>query len=427
MPPLKPADTQTFGQQQLFLILQERIKEGRYAPGAWLPAERALADEFGMDRSAVRRTLIQLEGSGLIVRETGKRPWVRGGPASAPPSVHRRPRIGGRADAGQIGSGQANAGLRTIVALLPHHPLFPASLGLLRGINAALRSAEAPVRLQVIDTHGGSEQREILLEAEALDSIAREEIAGVILWHLGGNATLPQLRTLEQQGIPVVFVDRFPAGVTCDFVGGDNHAGIEAAVEYLRLLGHRRIAHLTDDDVSTAVLERRIAYHDALLAGGLVPNPDWVYSLPRYTPAAVGPACDHFFSLPEPPTAVVAMNDSLAYHFLAECQTRGIRIPEDVSLVGFDDLDQHSPRPGLLTTLHQPFDKMGRRAAALLLRRLAGPESPPAARQHILLPMSLVKRATCLPVSPPRPSVRFSPRSGPPRGVPMRTNSGEPE
>jgi len=377
----KPIGTQ-IGRQQLFLALQERIEEGHYPPGSWLPAERALATEFGLDRSAVRSALAQLENGGLIVRETGKRPWVRTASARS-----------GRDQA------RTQTGLH-IAAILPQHPVFPAALGILHGINAALRSAEAPFCLQVMDTHGGSERQAASLERQALDSVVREHIAAVVLWHMGGAETLPQLRELERRGIPVVFVDRFPAALACDFVGSDNHAGIEAAINYLRQLGHRRIAHLTTDEASTAVTERQAAYTEAMQSGGDMPSPhcllpQWVYQVPQNRTGEVGPACDQFFALPDPPTAVVALNDLLAYHFVAECQKRGRRTPDDISVIGFDDLEEHSARPPILTTLHQPFDKMGRRAAELLLHRLSGPDTGREPRRHILLPAPLVVRATC--------------------------------
>ncbi|MGI4787533.1 MAG: GntR family transcriptional regulator [Janthinobacterium lividum] len=374
------------GRQQLFLALQARIEQGQYAPGAWLPAERALAEEFGLDRSAIRSALRQLEDLGLIVRETGKRPWVRGG------------QPGNRQAGAGEGARQASAvELRTIVAILPQHPLYPASLAIMHGINATLRSTEAPFRLQIIDTHGGSEIRETSLEKKALDSVVREKIAGVVLWHMGGAETLPQLRQLDRLGIPVVFVDRFPDSLPCDFVGGDNHAGIEAGVEYLRHLGHRRIAHLTTDEQSTAVLERLAAYNEVILTVSSTPRREWVFQVSHNDPTNVSAAYDHFFALDEPPTAVVTLNDALAYHFIAECQKRGKAVPEEISVIGFDDLEQHSPRPALLTTLHQPFDKMGRRAADLLLRRLAGPDTAQDIRRHILLPTPLIKRSTCQP------------------------------
>lgn len=381
------------GRQQLFLALQERIEQGHYAPGSWLPAERALAAEFSLDRSAVRSALAQLEAGGLIVRETGKRPWVRTGQASP-----RQTRSGSHLRSGlQTPTGRRTE-MQTIAAILPQHPVFPASLALMHGINTALRSAEAPFRLQVMDTHGVTALRAALLEQQALDSVLREKIAGVLLWHLGGDETLAQLREMEQHGIPIVFVDRFPPKLACDFVGGDNHAGIEAAIDYLRGMGHRRIAHLTSEEQSTAVAERLAAYRDTMLADGLPPCPEWIGIVSQDNTSHVASVFDQFFDLPDPPTAVVALNDSLAYYFIEECARRGKRTPEDISVIGFDDLEEHSPRPPILTTLHQPFDKMGRRAAEILLRRLSGPEARQEPRQHVLLPTPLVVRSTCRPL-----------------------------
>jgi DNA-binding LacI/PurR family transcriptional regulator len=369
------------GHQQIYLVLQERIERGDYLPGSWLPAERALAEEFGMDRSAIRRVLSQLEDRGLIVRETGKRPWVRTGQEML------------RSDTNELRAERTT--LRTIAAILPQHPIYPASQAILHGINATLVSTEAPFRLQIIDTHGGSELRETSLEKQALEAVLREKIAGVVLWHMGGHETLPLLQELEDQGTPLVFVDRFPQELTCDFVGGDNQSGIEEAVGYLRQLGHRRIAHLTSDEHTTAVLERLAAYTEAMRSADSAPCPEWVFQIEHDKTMDIAPAYDHFFGLSEPPTAVLAMNDALAYHFMGECQRRGKRIPEDISVIGFDDLERHSPRPALLTTLHQPFGKMGRRAAELLLRRLSQTNASPDLRQHVLLQTPLIKRSTC--------------------------------
>ncbi len=395
-PPAEPAAEALSGQPQLFFILQERIKSGVYLPGAWLPAERALAEEFRLDRSAVRRALCRLEDAGLIVREPGRRPWVRGTMAAASQALGTRQAPAAVLAGSSRRSAQPErAALRSIVAILPQHPQYPASLAILHGINAALRSAESPLRLQVWDTHGGAGHREIRLELEALASVARERLAGAVLWHLGGSETVPPLRALEARGIPVVFVDRFPPEMACDFVGGDNQAGVETALDYLRGLGHRRIAHLTTDEQSTAVLQRRDAYRGALSLAGAPPDPDLIFAVSHTDTAHVAPACDYFFGLADPPTAVLAMNDPLAYRFIAECGRRGVRVPEDISVVGFDDLEQHSPRPSLLTTLHQPFDKMGRRAAELLLSRLCAPDTAPPVRRHVLLPTPLIVRATC--------------------------------
>lgn len=368
----------SLSRQQLFLTLVERIEQGEYAPGEWLPSERALGQEYGVDRSAIRLVLQQLQDRGLVVREPGRRPWVR-------PTL--------RADGNPSGGGAVTYG--TILAIVPQHPLYPASLAILHGINTTLRSREAPFRLQVFDTHGDTKIIEAEQENRALDSVIEEKIAGIVLWHMGGDDTVPRLRRLQEHGVPAVLVDRFPAKVSCDFVGVDNRAGIEDAIAYLRKLGHRKIAHLSSDEQTTAVLERQSAYQDAMLESGAIFHPEWQFLVSQHSPTDLKPAVDHFFGLDERPTAICAMNDSLAHYFIAEAETRGWKVPEDISVVGFDDLERYSPRPALLTTLHQPFDKIGRRAAELLLARLSPDADPSEARRHILLPAPLVIRSTC--------------------------------
>lgn len=366
--------------QQLYLALAERIERGDYAPGEWLPSERALAREYGVDRSAVRTVLQQLEERGLVVREPGRRPWVR---------------TGGRGAQNLPSAASDERGVRTILVVVPQHPLYPASLALMHGINVTLRAKDVPYRLQVFDTHGENKDAEAVLESRALDAVIAEKIAGIILWHMGGDETVPRLRRLLDLGIPAVLVDRYPAQLSCDFVGVDNRAGIEDAIAYLRSLGHRKIAHLTSDERTTAVLERQAVYHDAMVSSSVGFRPEWMFLTPRDRPTDLKPAVDHFFGLPDPPTAICAMNDSLAHYFIAEAEARGRKAPQDFSIVGFDDLERYSPRPALLTTMHQPFDKIGRRAAELLLERLAAGAEATAPSRHVLLPAPLVSRSTC--------------------------------
>ena len=366
--------------QQLFLTLTERIEQRQLAPGELLPSERALGQEFGVDRSAIRYVLQQLEDRGLVVREPGRRPWVR----------HSM-----QGNAAVNGMGRSETALRTILVIVPQHPIYPASLALLYGINTTLRSNEACYRLQVFDTHGNSKHDEAALENQALDSIIDERIAGIVLWHMGDEAAVQKIRALQEQGVCVVLVDRYPAKLGCDFVGVDNRAGIEEAISYLRSLGHTKIAHLTTDESTTAVLERLKTYKEALLETCGSPHPEWIFTLSQDDPKDVRPAVDHFFSLENRPTAVCAMNDSLAHYFIAEVEARGMDVPGDISVIGFDDLERYSPRPALLTTLHQPFDKIGRRAADLLLYRLGSEDAAMEPRRHILLPTPLVVRSTC--------------------------------
>ena len=224
-------------------------------------------------------------------------------------------------------------------------------------------------------------------------------IRGVILWHQGNTETLADVRRLQETGIPLVLVDRNSPALPGDFVGIDNADAADEAVRYLLEMGHRRIAHLTMEDDTVTVQERERGYREALSRYGIQPAPEWVVRMSHRESLQppVTAAADHFLALPKPPTAVFAMNDLLAHAFLSELQERGVRVPEQMSVLGFDDVDRDGPRPSPLTTVHQPFEQMGRKAMELLSKRLAVPGEVPAAFQHILLPTRLVMRSSCAP------------------------------
>ena len=102
---------------------------------------------------------------------------------------------------------------------------------------------------------------------------------------------------------------------------------------------------------------------------------------------------------PDPVTAVFAVNDFLAHMLVNALEESGFHVPADVSVVGFDDIDRYSPRTPFLTTMRQPFEAIGERAANLLLRRLREPHGPtkPASFRHVLLPSQLIVRKSTAP------------------------------
>jgi DNA-binding LacI/PurR family transcriptional regulator len=178
-----------------------------------------------------------------------------------------------------------------------------------------------------------------------------------------------------------------------DFVGIDNQNAAREIVDYLLELGHTRIGYLALDeaDFTTTTYDRRIGYQEALQRCGLA-DPELIYMLDG--PAKVHPV-DHFLGLKDPATAVFANNDEIAYGLIASMENRGLHVPEDLSIVGFDDIYRFSPRTARLTTMQQPFEQIGRRAMELLLRRLRPGEDARLPWQHILLPTTLTVRSTC--------------------------------
>lgn len=366
-------------------LLRERITAGEYQPGEWLPTERVLSQELNVSRPVLRVALSHLADQGLLIRKRGCRPRV--------------------AQSDVVCSTPSEAGLsspvtptRTLAVIVPQNPAYNAGSLILHGMNVEFRRCEASFRMLVYDTHSSLASAQTNLEERALSELEGEDLAGLVVWHIGGAETLPLLRKFHDRGLPIVFVDRHPDAVLGDFVGIDNHAGAMEAVKYLLDLGHRRIAYLTSQEDATVVKERGEGYRDALVLAGIEPLPEWTCPVSVLWPPRVGPAVEQFLSLDQPPTAVFAMNDVLAHYLIREVETHGLSVPQDLSVVGFDDLERNSPRPALLTTIRQPFAEMGGRAAKLLLWRLASPEAASQPSTHVLLPAPLVPRSTCQPL-----------------------------
>lgn len=379
-------DTRLPAVERLAGVLLDRIERGEYRAGEWLPTERSLAAEFRADRSTIRAALSSLAQKNLILREPGRRSRVSGPPEGV----------------GLTRNGQAlPVSLQTLALLSPQTPHYPATPALQHGALHVLRRMEAPYRLIVLDNSAETREETYRREREALDVIRNEGIQGVIVWYQGGAETLPDVRRLQESGVPMVLVDRRDPAFPCDFVGINNVEAARQAVAYLLDLGHRRIGHLTMEDPTITVRDRERGYEEALLSQGLRPSPELVFRISHQVslnpPAAEAAA--YFLSLADLPTAVFAMNDLLAHAFLAELETRGVSVPGQISVMGFDDIDRYAPHPSPLTTVHQPFEQMGQKAMELLLERLA---APPDAFRHTLLPTRLVIRSSCLPLSEKR-------------------------
>ncbi len=346
-----------------------------------MPTERELSIEFGVDRYAVRAVLAALADSGQIVRQPGKRPWVREAADS---------RNG--ASVTQVASRRDP--LRFISVILPQHLLYPTSHAILCGIQNALRQSQCNRRLVLFDNNDSTPDL-AHREYAGLEAALEDGAAGVILWHKGGDTTLPLLQKLAAQQVPVVYVDRYPQTLNCDFVGIDNAQCAADAVEYFVGLGHSRIALVSNDEAVTAVNERETGFLDAMSQHGLEATADSILRIPfSGTPSAELVTA---FMKRIRPSAIFCVNDYSAFRMQAILEEQGIDIPGQVSIVGCDDIERFSPRPAVLSTFRQPWEAIGVRAGKLLLKRLA--ETDPSPNLHIMLSAALLERTTSGPVS----------------------------
>ena len=152
-------------------------------------------------------------------------------------------------------------------------------------------------------------------------------------------------------------------------VSASNALGGYAATEHLLSLGHRRIGAITGVPEWLSSKERLNGYTAALASAGVLPEPalvvesDWAVEGGERAAATL-------LDAPEPPTAIFAFNDHMAIGALRAAQARDLRVPDDLSVVGFDDMEQAANVTPALTTVRQPLAEMGRMAVSLLVRLL---------------------------------------------------------
>ena len=220
-------------------------------------------------------------------------------------------------------------------------------------------------------------------------------VDGVVL--MGVDHDDDEVRRLANSTIPCVGVDVELGGRDCSFAASDNVQGSLLAVRHLAELGHRRIATIAGPVETRPGLDRLRGYREGLAAAGLAFRDEYVTGGDFYVESGERAAAE-LLALAEPPTAIVAAADLMAVGAMRAAAAAGLRVPDDVSVVGFDDilLAAHL-QPGL-TTLRQDKAGIGAAAASLLLARIAGDAEAP---DEAILPVELIVRGTTAAPSPP--------------------------
>lgn len=189
---------------------------------------------------------------------------------------------------------------------------------------------------------------------------------------------------------PVVNACEVLAEHTWPKVRLDNRAAARCLTEHLLALGHRRIALIKGPEDSPLTLERLAGYQEALTQAGIALDPGLLHE-GDFTLAAGAAAAKALLALPERPTALFCCSDEMAIGALQVLRRSGLRVPEDISLAGFDDIAFAAYTEPPLTTIAQPAEAFGQRAVAMLLEVLNG--GTPAARE-VVLPFELKVRGS---------------------------------
>ncbi len=320
------------------------VQQGKLRPGDRLPPDTVIAERWGVSRMTAHRAMQELQRQGIIVRKR------RSGSEVASPGQRRN----------------------SFIAIIFPHQNDLLEINYLRGIRTVLPE---DIHLITCDTYGEPER-----EARYLKRMLQEAV-GVICFPTGAPQNNWLFHRFVETGVPVVCVDRVPNDLEIDAVVTDNYGSSLQALRALTDIGHRYIAHFTQHDVwVSAVRERYQAFVDTLRELGHSEVDRWV----RQFPIAFGVNRDHLTQLAtdalyrmihQKPaiTAVFCLND---YHMVATieaCERIGIRIPDDLHILSFNDcIPLMSTTARCIHRIVQEATTVGKLAAQRLLSRLSG-------------------------------------------------------
>jgi len=277
---------------------------------------------------------------------------------------------------------------QTLGLLIPDisNPFFAA---LARQVERASRARNFSVLL-------GDSEEDAEIEGHNARLMQSRQVDALIVAPVGGRHE--HLRSLAAS-LPLILVDRVLPQLDVPSVSADNATGAALAVEHLVAAGHRRIGCIQGLPASSANAARVGGFRAAIAAAGLDLPEGWIVG-DDYSIGSAQAAARRLLSADQRPTAIVALGNLLALGVLHAARELGLSVPQDLSLIGFDDqpwVEWISPP---LTTVVQPVESLGSTAMALCFERLDQPRDPDQPARQVVLPMSLVVRQS---VTPPRP------------------------
>jgi GntR family transcriptional regulator of arabinose operon len=342
------------------------LHAGRLKLGDQMPSENEIADQFQMSRQTVRQTFGLLEQEGWLRRVQGKGTFV------ANPSKRPVPEV------------QTIGVITTYIS----DYIFPL---IVRGAEAVLRSRG--YRLLLSSTDNDKEK-----ERDSLQLLMGEPLSGLIIEptkSAEGNRNLNYFLSLDYRNVPYIMInERYPE-MDCPCVKVDDELGGFLAAEHLIQLGHRRIAGFfkMDDLQGVNRLKGFIRAHREYQVP-LAPSAVVHYTTEQKHIKPYEQAAAMLSQLEDRPTAFVGYNDELAVQLLEAVRQTGMSVPQDVSIIGFDDSSLATATEVKLTTLTHPKTDLGTQAAELLIDLIEGKSGRDSLSNLVHKPALIIREST---------------------------------
>ncbi len=354
--------------QQVFEILARDILSGKYRQGQKFPSEAALVQQFRTSRITIGRALRELTDRGLVERVAGSGTYVR----------------------------QARHGSKSLLfgLLIPDLGDTEIFEPICRGIATAPQASGHALLWGHTTPESGSPEEQVM---ELCEEYIRRRVAGIFFAPIehgerAAQTNLAIVARMEAAKIPIVLLDRcvlpYPRRSRHDLVGIDNRRAGYMAAEHLLTLGSRRVSLVAHSGGAPTIEARIAGFREALLAARATLDRNLVWRWDTITETTVRPMLASITR----GDGVVCANDRTAGELMQALLALGKRIPDDVRIVGIDDVEYASLLPVPLTTVHQPCRAIGEAAMGAMLERV---KRPRMLARDILVECRLVIRESC--------------------------------
>lgn len=361
--------------EKIMQELKEKIYTGEYSANDRLPTEADLAQQYGVSRITSKRALEELKKEGLVYRVRGSGSFVS---------------EKGKARGQTLKKGGAKFS-DTVAVLMPH---YVTESSFAQSINGAIKELAKAGFYGIVY----SSVKNAADERRVIRKIYEDGIQGIIYYPLSDRENYDLLHHLYLEEYPIVAIDKYFEGVPISSVVADNYKGGEMATQYLLGLGHRRIGFVSDLPIesATSIRDRYFGYAMTLKKAKVSPPESYIYA-GFHLESHRGYQAEKYRAVVEALqkqgiTGIVAMNDSVAIYTIRAAKEMGITIPDELSVVGFDDLKMAKHLSPPLTTIRQNFMDIGKCAAEMIIRKI---RTKSREQEQIKLPVQLIERDSC--------------------------------
>ncbi len=354
--------------QQLRDILMDQVRTGRLRPGDKVPSERELTRAYGVSRATVRNTILGLAAEGLVTRTVGSGTYI---------AEDIKANEAAETETGTIGLlvGRQHVPVQSIRDDFYYYKVM-------EGIQAEMKASRRHLLFSYLD----DDERENAQIVSGLEG----KVDGVLLAEAASSALVQHV---HERRLPCVLINPSIDDIDqrFDSLGVNNRSGAHKALAHLIGLGHRRIGCLRGPASSQAAQDRFDGYRVALEEAGIPFDPGRVVVVQGWTREEGASAARALLGQSPDLTALFCASDTLALGALSGLGD-AIKVPQDLSIIGFDDITLSSHSAPALTTVHSPTFELGRQAGRQLLARI---RNRSLLVSRVLLSPELVVRQSC--------------------------------